>query len=599
MNEKLVIKTKNPEKYEHLIKNGIDSFVAWLLYNRGITDIKEAEKFLYGNENDLYDPFLIKEMKRVCKIITEAIEKQRKIFIFGDYDVDGITATAILYMALKDLCADVHYYLPDRLTEGYGMSMGAVEKLHQEKCEIIITVDNGIKCFDEVRLARNYGMDVVILDHHIPSNELPDANAVIDLHCEGETYPYKELAGCGIAFKVACCLYDYYGLKGEGLKYLDLVAIGTIADVVPLTGENRILVKEGLKYINNPNYNRIGIIELINSFGITPGTLRASDISFKIVPALNAPGRLYKKGAEMALRLLLCNSDVEAIDMAYELFSINEERKHITDESLAKAEEYIYRENLDKDKVIVVFVPDIPEGIVGLVSGKITEKYNRPSIVFCEKSDCYKASARSIEKFNLIKALDSCNDLFIKYGGHALAAGMIVGSEENIYKLRKAINKYADAVLDEADLESKIYVDDVLNENDISFDLIKKLDLLEPYGVGNPKPVFLVQGYTTQKRQYNGGWLPYLYMGTNENHLKLFGVNTEAVGFGMVDKFEELGQPRRLDIVCTLSVNNFRGHSTIQLEMLDFDVADICSKPKTELMKAMDTAIRNMLLFNA
>lgn len=596
MNGRIVIRKKRYIDYQHLVEAGIDAFIAGLLYNRGISDIASAKKFLFGGVRDLYSPSLIRGIETAYKIVAKAIEEGKKIYVFGDYDVDGITATAILYLTLKDLGANVHFRLPDRLTEGYGMSTKAVEELAQNGCEVIIAVDNGIKCFEEVELAKNYGMEVVILDHHVPADRLPNADAVVDLHIPGETYPFKELAGCGLAFKFSCYLYDQMGYGEEGLKFIDLVAIGTIADSVPLVDENRILVKEGLNYINSPDYDRIGIIELMNSFGVTVGTLRASDIGYKIAPALNAPGRLRVRGADTALALLLCDDNDEAVDLAYQLFEINEERKLITSESVAKAELYIQNYGLADDKVIVLFVPDIPEGIVGLVAGKITEKYNRPSVVFSEGLHYYKASARSIEAFNLIESLKTCDDLFVKYGGHSLAAGMTIEKDQAVLEeLRRRLNEYAEQFLTDEDLVPKIYVDEVLDEKDITYELIEKLDMLEPYGFGNPKPVFLVREYFTCKRQCTEGWVPYVYMGADKSHLKLFGTKTEAVGFGMAEKFEKLGQPRKLDIVFTLSVNNYKGNSTIQLEIVDFAPASASvQKTKTELMNALSDAVAEL-----
>lgn len=596
MDKKLIIKPKRYSDYAHLVTEGIEPFIASLLYGRGITDIEVARKFLYGGIKDLYDPKLIRGIEQVYDIISKAIEERKKIFIFGDYDVDGITASAVLYLTLRDLGADVNCRLPDRLTEGYGMSIKAVEELYEKGCKLIIAVDNGIKCHEEIRVAKRYGMQVVVLDHHVPGDSLPEADVVIDLHIEGETYPFKDLAGCGLAFKVAYYLYDQFGFGGEeAMKFIDLVAIGTIADVVPLVDENRILVKEGLSFINNPSYDRIGVIELINSFGITFGTLKASDIGYKIAPALNAPGRLYEKGAEVALSLLLCEDNDEAIDLAYQLFAINEERKAITNESMVKAEQYISNNNLENDKVMVLFVPDVPEGVVGLVAGKITEKYHRPSLVFSEGRLYYKASARSIEEFNIIEALHTCKDLFVKYGGHSQAAGMTIEKNEDILKeLRERLNRYADAVLSEEDIVAEIYIDEVLSEEEISYELLEKLDQLEPYGYGNPKPVFLIRGFLARKKQQTDGWLHYLYMGPEKQHLKLYGSKTEAVGFGMAEKYKALGQPRRLDIVFTLSINNFRGNSTIQLEMLDFAPAMTTPKIKTELMNAVSDAVARL-----
>lgn len=601
MKKEPVIKIRKREikNIRHFINMGINPFLAQLLLNRGIRTEQEAEKYLKGSVNDLYDPALIRNIEVVTEIVSKAIDSGKKIYVFGDYDADGITASAIMCSTLKDLGADVAIRLPDRLTEGYGMSAVAVEELRSKGCEVIITVDNGIRSHHEIALAKKYGMEVIVLDHHVPPESLPEADTIVDLHIPGETYPFKELAGCGLAFKVACHLYREFGFGDEGLKHLDLAAIGTIADVVPLVDENRIIVKEGLNLINSSMYDRIGVIELMNCFGVELGTLSSTDIGFKIAPALNAPGRLLSGGAELAVKLLLCEDNDEAVDYAYQLFAINEERKSITTEYLAKAEDYIAANHLENDKVMVVFIKDIPEGIVGLISGKITEKYNRPSLVFCETKEYYKGSARSIEAFNLYEALyNTCDDLFVKYGGHAQAAGMSLEKDQEILsELRKRLNEYADKVLPGEALIPIIEVDDVLNEDDINFEFIKMLQALEPCGEANPKPIFMLKDFRTQKKLTQDGWMPYVYLGENEDHLKLYGSGWEAIGFGMAGKFKELGEPRNMDIVFTLGINHFRGNKTIQLELVDLRTAEQKPKSSTELMNAISDALANLNSF--
>lgn len=593
---KLVIEKIKAEEYEHLIKHGIDPLVAKILYRRGISSVEEAKTFLEACV--LHDPGEIKNIEKVYKIIDEVISKREKVYIFGDYDVDGITATAIMYNTLKELGADVYYRLPDRLTEGYGMTTTAVKELHEKGCSLIITVDNGISCHEEIAFAKELGMKVIIIDHHTPSETLPNADAIVDLHVKGETYPYVDLAGCGVAFKVSCYLYDQFGFGAEeGYKNIDLAAIGTVADVMPLTGENRTIVKEGLKLINSPEYDRIGIISLMNVFEIEIGTLTSMDIGFKLGPALNAPGRLLEEGADQALELLLCDEEDEAINIAMDLKEVNEKRKTVTQECLMYAEKHIEEENLLKDKVLVLFIPHIPEGVVGLVSGKLTEKYHRPSIVFSEGVEFYKASGRSIESFNLYEALRSCHDLFVSYGGHAQAAGMsMIKDEKKLKELRTRINQYADKTIKKEDLQKTIYVDETLKAEDINFSLIEKLSAMEPFGHMNPKPIFYVKGYKTVKKNRDGQWLPYLYMGEHNNHLKLYGESGDVVGFDMVSKYEAAGRPKQLDLVFTLGVNNFMGRQFLQLEMIDFKPAQIEEDTHTDLMKALSNALEEINL---
>jgi single-stranded-DNA-specific exonuclease len=591
-----MIKPREEKNIRNLVKAGIDPFIAHLLYGRGIRTEEEAELFLYGDYRNLHDPTLIRNIDKAFDIISNAIDSGKKIFIFGDYDVDGITSSAIMYFTIRELGGDVHIRLPDRISEGYGMSKGAVEELYQRGCELIVTVDNGIKCFEEIELAKRFGMEVVVLDHHIPGDELPWADVVVDLHVKGETYPYKDLAGCGLAFKMACLLYQEYGFGDEGLKHIDLAAIGTIADVAPLTGENRIIVKEGLRYINEPDYNRPGIVELMNSFGVELGKLSSMDIGFKIGPALNAPGRLLSKGADNALALLLCEDNDEAVGYASALFQVNEIRKAQTTEALLKAEEYIEQEGLKDDKIMVLYIPDVPHGIVGLVSGKITEKYYRPSIVFTNaENNVLKASGRSIPAYNLYEGLCTCDDLFLRYGGHQQAAGMSIENNPQILvELRRRLNEHADKVLTEEDLIPVIEIDDVITEDDISFELIDSLGVLEPFGHGNPKPVFLIRGFRPRKKLVQGGWQPFTYMGEEKTHLKLFGNTCDAVGFGMASLFEELGQPRNMDVVFTLGVNYFLGNKFIQMELMDIRKAEEPKREANELMNTISDALTQL-----
>jgi single-stranded-DNA-specific exonuclease len=601
MKVEYLIKKREAKNIKHFIAAGIDPFIAHLLYGRGIRTEKEAELFLHGDYNDLHDPALIRNIDKAFDIISKAIDTGKKIYIFGDYDVDGVTSAAIMYLTIRELGGDVHVRLPDRITEGYGMSTVAVEELHKKGCNLIITVDNGIRCHDEIALAKSLGIQVVVLDHHLPGDTLPDAEVVIDLYVDGETYPYKDLVGCGLAFKMSCYLYDQYGFEGEGLKNIDLATIGTVADVGLLTGENRIIVKEGLKYMNDPDYNRPGVIELMGSFGAELGTLSSADIGFKIGPALNAPGRLLEKGADNALELLLCEDSDLAVDYVSDLFQVNETRKSLTNEALEKAEEYIKQEGLQDDKVMVLYIKDVPHGIVGLVSGKITEKYYRPSIVFTDVGNgTLKASGRSIPAYNLYEGLCTCDDLFVKYGGHKQAAGMTIKNDLQILvELRRRLNEHADIVLTDEDLVRVFEIDDVITEDDITEELMKDLELIEPSGHGNPKPIFLVRGFRPRKKLTSLGWQPFTFMGDEKTHLKLFGNSCDAVGFGMADLFKKLEYPRSLDVVFTLGINHFMGNITIQMELKDIRKAEESKKEENELMNAISDAFANLTAFQA
>lgn len=591
---KVMVNNKNVKK---LVKNmPFADILSSLLAERGIQTAEEAEKYMFASVDHLHSPGFIRNIDSAYDIIKGAVTSGKKIFIFGDYDADGITGTAIMYLTLKELGANVDWRLPDRLSEGYGMSAVAVEELHQRGAQVIITIDNGIRAVKEIALAKSYGMEVVIIDHHVAGDELPPADAILNLHVEGEAYPFIWLAGCGLAFKVSCYLYERFGLGDEGFKHLDLAAIGTVADVVPLVDENRIIVREGLKLINSPRYMRRGILNLLTLFMVERGCLDSMGIGFKIGPALNAPGRLKPRGAEQALRLLLATTDEEAINLSSELFEINEERKELTAMSLEVAEEYILQNKLTDKSVIVVFLPDVPEGLVGLVSGRITEKYNRPSLVFSEGRDYFKGSARSTEKFNLYRALCECDDLFVKYGGHAQAAGMsIVKNMDVLKKLDERLNEYAESISFGGDFTKDVSISAVLKSEDLTFSLIETLSKLEPYGQGNRKPIFLVKNYLTRKKKKHGRWQPYAYMGNKKQHLKIFGCDSEVVGFDMAEYFEEIGKPRTIDVLFSLSVNHYQGHKTIQLECLDITASKLPEKARaTSLMEKMAQAASNI-----
>jgi single-stranded-DNA-specific exonuclease len=578
--------------YAHLVGGKINDLLARFLHHRGIKTKDEAENFLFGDT--LHDPALIRYMDKVFELVDESIQSDELIAIFGDYDADGVTSTAILYLTLKDIGAKVITRLPDRLGEGYGMSIQAVDELHAKGVKLIITVDNGIKQFVEIEWAKTLGMKVIVLDHHTPDDVVPKADIVIDMYVPGETYPYKHLSGCGLAFKTACHLYDQYGMEGEGMKYLDIAAIGTVSDMVPLTGENRVIVKRGLELMNSDGYSRPGILALYNLYGIQKGSVNEDTIGFLIGPSLNAPGRMLARGAELGLSLLIAKAH-EAEELSKEIVAINQYRKEITKQSVLAAQDYIAAEGLADDKVLVLFLPDVPEGVVGLVSGRITEEYHRPSLVFTQGHGVYKASARSTDKFHLYEALTTVSDLLMRWGGHSQAAGMSI--EENmdtLLELRRRLNEYADQHIKDEDLVRTYQIELEIKESDITSELMGALDVLSPFGTSNRKPVFLVKDYFTRKKNRQGRWDPYAFMGEDKSHVKLFGADTEAVGFSKAAEFRELGMPRKLDIVATLSVNTFMGRETTQLDILEFYGVEHKAPSNTLLRSQLSDALANI-----
>lgn len=591
---KIFIHQSKNSDFEQLVKAHIDPLLAEILARRGITEPEKARRFLNPSLSDMHDPAAIGSIERVVKILEDAKRRGEKVCVFGDYDCDGITSAAILCLALKDLGLDVSVRLPDRFSEGYGMTAKAVREIVQQGYRLIVTVDNGITQFAAVQAAKDLGVRVIVLDHHAPGDVLPAADVVVDLHLPGERYPYKELAGCGLAYKVAAYLYERLGRAGEETKLLDLAAIGTVADVVPLIDENRIIVSEGLGRMSSKDYARVGILELARAFALDLANIRASDIAFKLAPALNAAGRLVERGAELSLRLLLSESATEAAVLAKQLYDINEERKRITETGVEAAEKYISERKIQDDHVLVLFLPDVPEGVVGLVSGKITERYNRPSIVITESSECFKGSARSIDAFNLT-ALKTCADLFLGWGGHALAAGLSMKKDlAQIELLRERINEYAATVLEDDDLIPTIWVDRILDEKEIVPELVDLLDKLEPYGAGNPRPVFWVKRYTTRLKYGENGWQHFAFVGTNGQHLRVFGYESEAMGFDMAKSFEGMNRPRELEILCTIQPYFFMGNRYTRLEILNMKPAEEKPQVRTQLMDELENALAQL-----
>lgn len=546
INKKLIQKKSN------ILIEGYPSYISNLLGNRGIFNKEDADFFVYANWDDLRDPFSAKGMREAIELTRKEIEKGTKIKIFGDYDCDGVTSSSVAITGLRNCNANVSVRLPCRITEGYGISMKAVKELIEENVGLIITVDNGIKSLEEIKYAMDNGIKVIVLDHHIIGDKMPEANVVVDLHREDETFGYSDLAGVGVAFLFVRALYKEFGIDDEKAKeLLDLVAIGTVADCVPLTGENRILVKEGLKVINSKNYNRKGILTIIRK-NFMVGHVTSTDIGFKIAPVINAPGRLLEKGADRAFRMVM---DIDGLgsEEAEFLMRINQERKELTIEGVSIADEYIENNISKDDKMIVIYLPNQPEGIIGLISGRVTEKYWKPSIVFTDDAHGgIKASGRSIKKVDLYECLTSCGALFDKYGGHEQAAGMSM-KIENLEKLREGINIFINDNYTEDDFVREDFYEIEVEESELTNDFFEKLDMIEPCGVGNEKPIVKVKNFELVKRKLkNGSFDKYAFLGEDKSTVVLYGNDLEAFCFGMAKEFIEKGEPSVVNLYGTL-----------------------------------------------
>lgn len=537
----------------------ISTLLAKVLLNRKVDSVEKINKFINPSLEDLYDPFLMKDMDKAVERVILALENGEKILVYGDYDVDGVTSTAILCNFLAGKKANYDFLIPDRFEEGYGLSINACNVIKKLGAALVITVDCGITAFNEVILLNENGIDVIITDHHECKGELPAAYAVINPNREDCTYPFKKLAGVGVAFKLINAVSIKMKLGDLFFEYLDLVAIGTVADVVSLSDENRIIVKHGLDRIAKTS-NR-GILSLINVSGLKDKPITSWGIGFVLAPRINAAGRIGD--ASRAVKLFTTLNESEAEDLATELDEENKLRQETEIGIFNNVLELIERNyNADKEKVIVVAGEGWHHGIIGIVASKITERYYRPCILICLEEGIGKGSGRSIEGFNLFNALDNCGELLEKFGGHSLAAGITIKAE-NINVFREAINRYADCVIDDSILIPKLKIDTKLDDNDINLTVVSELEMLAPFGAGNPSPVFAYEGFKIGDIRGVG----------DNKHLKLrlenSGVSVDAIGFNMGNLLSEYKRTDLLDVACALEINTWNSIQKVQLNLKD------------------------------
>lgn len=465
--------------------HSLDPFTALILVSRGITEYEDVEDF-FDTDFSFCDPYLIADMDKAALRIKRAIDNFEKICVYGDYDADGVTSTALMYSYLSSHGADVMYYIPDRITEGYGMSCSAVDKLHAQGVKLIVTVDNGVSAIEEIAYAKSLGIETVVTDHHMPGEQLPDAVAVVDPHREDCNLHFKDWAGVGVAFKTVCALEngDYSEILNE---YADILAVGTVADVVDLKDENRAIVKYGVAKINANPCNGINALRQIA--GVSDRALNGVGITFSLAPRINAAGRM--ESAETALKLLLCEDLSAALGIAEQVDNCNKQR-HISENEIM--EEAVACVEADKRlkyaKVIVVCGENWHHGVIGIVAARITEKYGRPSIVITFDGDKGTGSARSIEGFSVYDAIKACGDFLTHFGGHTMAAGLGI-DRENVESFFRAINAYA---LSCEETVPTLMLDCKLNPAYINAQLAESLEALEPFGAGNPQPVFGIFG---------------------------------------------------------------------------------------------------------
>lgn len=563
----------------------IDQVIARIIRNRDVVGDESIDEYLNGTLEHLHSPELLNGCREAADLLLKKIEQKKKIRIIGDYDIDGVNATYILYRGLRRLGARVDYEIPDRMKDGYGLNIHLVELARGEGADTILTCDNGITALEQTEYARKLGMTMIITDHHEPLYEekegekiwkLPRADVLIDPKLESCRYPFKKLCGAAVAWKLIQMLYQISGLDPMALEFLPFAAIATVGDVMDLEGENRIMVKWGLKALEetkNP-----GLRALIRETGLEGSSLSAYHIGFVIGPCINASGRLDT--AKRSLRLLLAEDEAEARELAVELKQLNDERKDLTARGVEQAVMKIEHTPLGKDRVLVVYLPGCHESIAGIIAGRIREKYHKPVFVLTDGADCVKGSGRSIETYSMFDEMVKCQDLFLKFGGHPMAAGLSLPGDK-VEEFRRRINEAC--TLTEEDFVEKVMIDVPMPIDYITEELIGQLSLLEPFGKGNTKPLFAERDLKIQTCSI---------LGKNKNVVKMTvwnqgGTAMEALYFGDVETFLEdlqkkwgreavekllMGQSTDITLSVTYypSVNEFRGRRTLQIVIQNY-----------------------------
>lgn len=540
---------------------GVPFFLAMLMNIRGLDDAAHLREF-FGEGEPLSDPFLLKDMDKAAARITRAVDNMEKIAVYGDYDADGVTSTAMLYSYLETRGADVIFYIPQREGEGYGMNIGAVEYLKEQGVSLIVTVDNGISSVQEVARANELGIDVVVTDHHRPQEILPDAVAVVDAYRPDDTSPYKHFSGVGIAFKLLMALEDGAGDVEDLLEaYSDLAAIGTIGDIVPLTGENRTLIRAGLERLSQSD--RPGVQALLENAGVAGKALTSTNVAFTLVPRINATGRM---GApERAVRLLISGYEEEAEVLSEEICADNEERRRVEAEIAEAAFADIEAKGYMKDRVVVVDGENWHHGVIGIVASRVTERCGKPCMIISRGETEAKGSGRSIEGFSLFEAICACGDLLIKFGGHPMAAGITL-KPENIEAFRKRINQYAAEHFPQMPTQT-VTLDCKLNPAALSVSMAQSLTQLEPFGNGNPQPVFgLFNMELSNVTPVGGGGHLRLTLEKNGAVITAMRFNTkpEELPYHIGDK---------IDLAVQLEAREFRGQPSLTVIVRDMKFA--------------------------
>ena len=558
MNKKWQIYDIDENKIEEISKTyNINKLLSTILVNRNIVNEKDINKFLKPTRNDFHDPFLILDMEKAVERIIQAINKQENVTIYGDYDVDGITSITVLKSYLQDRGLEVNTYIPNRLDEGYGLNNNAIDKIAKSGCELMITVDCGISAIDEINYATSLGIETIVTDHHEPGEDIPKALAVIDNKRKDSKYPFRELAGVGVVFKLIQAISIKLDLpEEEYLKYLDIVCIGTISDIVPLVDENRVITKLGLMLVKQTR--NVGLRAILQVSGYNK--IDSNTISFGVAPRINACGRMGV--AEEALNLFLSKNINQVNELARKLNEHNIVRQETEKDIFENAKKQIEEKHLDENNTIVVAGENWHHGVIGIVSSKITDMYFKPSILLSfEEDGIGKGSGRSIPGFDLHDALMKCNDCIEKFGGHSMAIGITI-KRENFEKLK---NKLEEIAIEEHinEIVPVIKIDAKINLAEVNKDMVESLKELEPFGEGNKMPVFAFKNLKIDSiRALSEG--KHLKLTLKDNN-----VIVNAIGFNMGELAEDYRIGDKIDVVGTLEINSFNGMDSIQINMKD------------------------------
>ena len=571
MKEKWVVSAKKADFQAIGQHFGIDPVLARIMRNRGLTDLQEMNLYLHGTRADLNDPHLLKDADLAAEILREKIKEKKRIRIIGDYDIDGIQSTYILYCALRRLGADADFVIPDRILDGYGLNEHLVTRASQDGIDTILTCDNGISAIDQIHLAKSLGMTVVVTDHHeVPFTEVDgvrrekvcEADAVVNPKQQACHYPFKKLCGAAVAFKLVQVLYEVFGLEvSEADCFIENAGFATVGDVMDLQGENRILVKLGLEMLNRTT--NIGMKALILQNKLTMGAIKSHDIGFRIGPCLNASGRLDT--ARLSLKLLLCESETEAAVLAEEIVELNESRKLLTMHAVEQAKEIAQQEEYVNDRVLVIFLPDCHESLAGIVAGRIREAYYRPTLVVTRSEHGAKGSGRSIESYSMYEELCKCEEYLTQFGGHPMAAGFSL-KEADIDAFRRKLNEVC--TLTEEELRPKVVIDVPMPISYITERLVNQLGCLEPFGKGNEKPVFADRNLVIERLRICGKEGQVFQMKVRN----AAGVSMDAVYFGDAEDLllplaEKYGKVVAQDTLAGRCVHEAALHFTYYPEM--------------------------------